>query len=391
MAFGYYEATLSASSNVPGFGPDFRVNVRSSARGDVALQTYGRQRDRSLSLVGAACRDWGRRWLGFGVDARRTQFMGDVSGQLLQVAAVFGSVRQTTHVWSAPEPTTMLASVAVPVPRPGHRTRGRAVLVTSAVEAIRGRADRVVVLYGAGGYGKTTVAVDVAAAVGRDVWWVDAGSEVSLVAGLHAVAVAAGADPDRVRDAWSRGVGAAPEVLWDALNAREADWLLVLDNADNPDLLAAGQGRVHQRRGWLRTPGEHGAVLVTTRAGGPRTWGDSVMLPVTPQSRDDGGAVLRDLAPDAGSEADAVRLAARLGGLPLALWLAGSYLASARTFPDLPGLAAPTTFADYLREWEKRFVELSDLSWDTEPAQERELLCRTWELSLDFLDHHGHR
>jgi hypothetical protein len=141
------------------------------------------------------------------------------------------------------------------------------------------------------------------------------------------------------------------------LNARDADWLLVLDNADDPDLLAAGQGRVHERRGWLRAPCEHGAVLVTTRSA--NAWGEAALLQVGPLSRDDGAAVLRDLAPDAGPDADA--LADRLGCLPLALRLAGSYLAAVRSFPAIPGLAAPTTFGEYHHAWEERFVELRDI------------------------------
>lgn len=311
---------------------------------------------------------------------------GNVSGQLLQAGAVFGSVHQTTNVVAAPAPVAALASLVVPAARPGHRTRGRSELVSAAVDAVR--TSSVVVLHGAGGHGKTTVAVDVAVAAGRDVWWVDAGTEASLTAGLQAVAVAAGANPERVRDAWTRGVGAAPELLWDTLNARTTDWLLVLDNADDPDLLTAGQGRVHERRGWLRTPGGRGAVLVTTRSAGPRPWGDAVLLPVGPLSPADGAAVLRDLAPNAGP--DATDLSTRLGGLPLALYLAGSYLAAAETFLDLPGPAAPTTFAGYLDAWEERLVELSDQSWDVGPAPERELLTRTWELSLDLLVRRGH-
>ena len=47
-------------------------------------------------------------------------------------------------------------------------------------------------------------------------------------------------------------------------------------------------------------------------------------------------AVLADHAghhPDLGSEDDARKLAARLGGLPLALKIAGSYLAEAAAIP----------------------------------------------------------
>ncbi|MCE7000756.1 tetratricopeptide repeat protein [Saccharothrix sp. S26] len=311
---------------------------------------------------------------------------GVVHGPLVQAGAVHGSVFQTTNVWSTQAPAPVLASLAVPAVRPGHRTRGRAALVTAAVEAIR--AGGVVVLHGVGGSGKTTVAVDVASGVGgRDVWWVDAGTGSSLVAGLHAVAVAAGADLDRVREAWTRGVGAAPELLWEALNARTSDWLLVLDNADDPDLLTAGQGHPHERRGWLRAPGGHGAVLVTTRSA--NAWGEAALFHVGPLSRDDGAAVLRDLAPDAGSDADAEALATRLGGLPLALRLAGSHLAAARDFPALPGLVAPTTFAEYRHMWEERSAELSEPSWDTGPARERELPRLTWELSLDLLERRG--
>lgn len=51
--------------------------------------------------------------------------------------------------------------------------------------------------------------------------------------------------------------------MWDHLDASGEPWLLVLDNADTPEVLEAG--------GWLRT-GPRGTVLVTTRRATARWW-----------------------------------------------------------------------------------------------------------------------
>ena len=137
--------------------------------------------------------------------------------------------------------------------------------------------------------------------------------------------------------------GDAADVIWQRLADRQEPWLLVIDNADDPQVLAGAGTCVAEGRGWLRpVAGEAGMVLVTSRDGSPASWGSWCrrhrleMLPADPAA-----AVLADHAghhPGLGSEEDARMLAARLGGLPLALKIAGSYLAEAA--------AVPAAFAD---------------------------------------------
>ncbi|MFE0026774.1 tetratricopeptide repeat protein [Amycolatopsis sp. NPDC059021] len=324
---------------------------------------------------------------------------GELFGPVLQAGHISGSAVLAgpvivNHHEQPREAGPVLRSLAIPDRRVGHRTRGRDGVIEAVAGVVRSEEAAVVVLHAAGGYGKTTVAAEVACAVADevDVWWVDASSGETLIAGLRTVAIRASADRERVHNAWSSGMESAPDLLREALGAARRKWLLVLDNADDPRLLAPGDGRVSQQRGWLRTPPRGmGTVLVTSRAASAEVWGSARLFRVDALSADEGAQVLLDRAPDAGSTAEAITLAARLGGLPLALWLAGSYLASARSAPSLPGLNPATTFSAYLAAWEQRFADVTDLSWSTEPPDERELLSRTWELSLDLLDERGHR
>ncbi len=286
-----------------------------------------------------------------------------------------------------------LTSVSVPLGRLTRRTRGRDALVDVVAEAVREPDGRNVVLHGAGGYGKTTVALRIVERVADevDVWWVDASTTTGLVEGLREVALRCGADQAMVRDAWSYERGSAPDLLWRSLNTLDRKWLLVLDNADDAAVLAPEDGRVRGGRGWLRDPEPgRGTILVTTRTRDPGVWGRAERHAVTALSASDGADVLLDRVPEAGTADEAVALATRLGGLPLALWLAGSYLASTRSAPALPGWTPATTFAAYLQAWNDSFVDVTDLSWTTEAPLDRELLTRTWELSLDLLDRRGH-
>ena len=97
----------------------------------------------------------------------------------------------------------------------------------------------------------------------------------------------------------------------------------MLDNADNPAALTAGDRPVNSGSGWLR-PTRAGLVLVTSRVGDAQRWGPVArILRLDSLDQADGAQVLLDLAPGAGNRADAESLSDHLGGLPLALHQAG--------------------------------------------------------------------
>src|SRR5215216_503999 len=71
-----------------------------------------------------------------------------------------------------------------------------------------------------------------------------------------------------------------PSGLWALLERSRRGWLLVVDNADQPDLLAAptpASGTtlptmVADGTGWIRST-RRGLVVVTSRVGDRRVWG----------------------------------------------------------------------------------------------------------------------
>jgi len=178
------------------------------------------------------------------------------------------------------------------------------------------------VLAGAGGTGKTAVALRVAAEAARrgvPVWWVAAADARTVTVSLLDLAADLGAQPAEVAQAGA-GQRDAADLLWRYLEQR-APWLLVFDGADNPAALAGP--------GWLR-PTQGGLIVVTSRNADSQAWGRHAELhavgPLRPAA---GGRVLTDLAPRAGSALQAAALAERLGGLPLALRHAGTLLNAA--------------------------------------------------------------
>ena len=123
-----------------------------------------------------------------------------------------------------------------------------------------------------------------------------------------------------------------------------------------------------------------GVVLVTTRNKDPRLWGPGIVLrELAPLDDQAAGRILTDLAPavpDPGSE-QAQALGRRLGGLPLALHLAGSYLASP--------FARWHTFAEYRHALDSVELPAALADLDEQAADPRATIQRTWDLSLDAL------
>lgn len=288
-------------------------------------------------------------------------------------------------------------SVVLPTGRLPVEIRGRGVLLAELRQSVRvGNrarprvpAGRVWVLAGMGGLGKSTVALaaaQAAKAVGWPVWWVNASDPASLTGGMLEVLGQLDA-PEAVLRPVREGSAVAADRAWEFLNSGHSAgrrWLLVLDNADHLSVLSAhGSATPADHAGWIR-PDPAGVVIVTTRMKDPAVWGPGITLrELTPLDDGLSAQVLADLAPqvrDPGGE-QARELGRRLGGLPLALHLAGSYLA-------LP-FARWRTFADYHRALNSvEFPEaLADL--DNSSAQARAAIQQTWELSLNALADEG--
>lgn len=289
----------------------------------------------------------------------------------------------------------LVASVTPPVWDSRSPLRGRDHLVGELVEIAFAKVGaterRVWVLHGLGGCGKTAIAMEVANRA-RDgfvkAWWVRAADQSSLVAGMRAVARAAGASESELH---YRHAG---DVLWEQLNRLEEPWLLVIDNADDPSILAPDYGELADGTGWLRPVRRRGLVVATSRQRDPAAWGPWVNLqPVDGLPGSDGAGVLIDLVPNAGSLEDAQALSDRFEGLPLALRLAGSYLAKAKEpFPwgeTTPGTV--TTFAEFRAALDTRFAVLFTPSGadPDERRRRREDITLTWEMSLDLLSRRG--
>jgi tetratricopeptide (TPR) repeat protein len=264
-----------------------------------------------------------------------------------------------------------------PVGRLPERVRGRHGLVGELVSFATTPDGRVHVLAALGGSGKSTVALAVARQLqeaGGQVWWVSAADSKPVTGALLSLARYLGAADAELSQAANGDINPS-DVLWPRLESRRR-WLLVLDNADDSGVLAVGDRTAADGSGWLR-PTQSGLVLVTSRTGESEFWGSlAIVHRVTPLSDEDGGRLLADLAPGAGSSEEAGALAARLGGMALALHQAGSYLGS--PFAQLQ------TFTEYGDVLEERFEELLGRGDD-----QRARVIGTWELSLDALAAQG--
>ncbi|WP_162907223.1 tetratricopeptide repeat protein [Allorhizocola rhizosphaerae] len=230
----------------------------------------------------------------------------------------------TVHRWlkrrSAPA-TTAVVSLVAPTGEARTVLRGRAAEMSLLRKAVRRPGGRFVVLAGLGGVGKSAIASKLCEwrmqATLRSVWWVSARTPETFTEGLVAVAEKLGgtsADSAGIR----AGTGHAQDRFWRLLSRARRGWLLVFDDADDVGVLGPLNGS-----GWVR-PSRRGLVLLTSRVGSHRVWGDAaVVIDVSPLGEANAARMLLDLAPAGGTEHEARSLARRLAGLPLALNMAG--------------------------------------------------------------------
>ena len=271
----------------------------------------------------------------------------------------------------------------------GFPVRGRDSVLAELADI--GVAPRVWVVHGLGGCGKTRLALEAAARAqdrGTEVWWVSAADTGAMVAGMRAVGRRLGLSQEDLEH------GDAADLLWQRLIAKRDSWLLVIDNADDPQALAGAGTYVADGRGWLRpVTGQTGMVLVTSRDGSAASWGSWChrhrlgMLPP-----DEATAVLADHSgrhPRLGRAHDAEMLAVRLGGLPLALKIAGSYLASTVAIPTaFTDAGTITTYDEYRKAMDAERAEAVFMQPGEQMTQveARTLIGQTWQLTLDRLD-----
>jgi NB-ARC domain-containing protein/tetratricopeptide repeat protein len=269
---------------------------------------------------------------------------------------------------------------------PNLPLRGRSVLLaelTSGTELVQ-------VLYGLGGCGKTRLALEVASASGErgaDAWWVLAADGTALTSSMRAL----GRRLDLPEAELAQGDAA--DAIWRALHARMKPWVLIFDNVDDPQVLAGPGRRLSEGRGWLRPVRTgYGLVIVTSRDGSVGSWGNWCRRHRVPMlGGTEAAGLLTDYSggdPSLGTDEEAKQLAARLGGLPLALKIAGSYLAEVAGFP-FRGMIS--TYAQYQAALDAGnfgaiFSENSD---ELTSDDARTVIGRTWELSLDLLTSRG--
>ncbi|WP_170061281.1 MULTISPECIES: tetratricopeptide repeat protein [Streptomyces] len=239
------------------------------------------------------------------------------------------------------------------------------------------RGGEVYVLHGMGGCGKTAVAYALfqfaTEESGRIGLWVNAADRASLRAGMLAVAADQGAGDGELLAA-RNGLRPAADLVWHCLDRSRESWLLVLDNADDPEILRDGS--------WLRSS-SRGTTVVTTRRAAARWWPGAELQHIGVLPRDDAAQVLCDLAPQSGTREQAAAIADRLGRLPLALTLAGGFLSHQ--------VLDPWTMDAYGRhlddgEWVELIDQGADVLSDADP---RHLVGRTWQLSLDAFEARG--
>jgi tetratricopeptide (TPR) repeat protein len=230
--------------------------------------------------------------------------------------------------------------------------RGAATAVTQAVQ-------------GSGGIGKTALAVEYAYQHRSEfdtVWWVRAEEPASLISDYAALAGALGLPAAGEAD--QQVVAAAVVRSW--LDGHDR-WLLILDNAQDPDTLT-GLRPPLARLVDLLPPVLHGQVLVTSR---DARWDRYATLAELELFTPEEAAAFLLARAGSSDQAGAAEVAKLLGLLPLALEQAGAYVRETR----LP-------LATYLERL-RRFPALTVARGRPRDRDPADTVATTWRVSLE--------
>ncbi|KAK5010428.1 hypothetical protein LTR28_009983, partial [Elasticomyces elasticus] len=240
---------------------------------------------------------------------------------------------------------------------------------------------RVFVLHGLGGIGKTQLAVEFAWLHHRKfsfVFWLDGRSEDSLkrsVAGC-ASRITKGQISEASRTYSAGGSSDLDAVVTEVMGwlaqQDNSDWLLIFDDVDqeynprNPDPNA------HDVKQYLPSA-NHGAVLITTRLATLEQIGDSQQLGKADKKQSE--AILRSWCKGGYDPVQGDILLNKLDGLPLAIAQAGAFLQQS-------GCAIETYLKFYEQQWKKLRGEhdLSDALFQDYPDRG---VWTTWTISYD--------
>lgn len=233
---------------------------------------------------------------------------------------------------------------------------GREVELNQLHERIKsGAATAITAVQGMGGIGKTSLAREYAHRYGTaarfdGVWWIDADTPSGVLNGYDELAQRLGNQIAREQDQEKTATKVRD---WLAQQRDSAPWLVIFDNAPDDESVAQ----------WL--PQGSARVIVTTRYD---TFEGAEKLSLDVWDDETTAAFLRERT-NRGTEAEALSLAARLGGLPLAAEQAGAYLAKQSTL----------SFAAY----EDRLVQMLDKAPSTLPGSYGKSLYATFRTALE--------
>ncbi len=266
----------------------------------------------------------------------------------------------------------------VPPPRVSHFVARPAVLAAISNHFLDHASNKVVVLLGMGGSGKTQLALDFCRQAEEelgfmDVFWINASSPISVIQSYKAVAKRL-SKSQHVENSEH-----AISLVQDTLRASKQPWLFVFDNYDNPK--AFEPSSIH----YYIPEGRQRHILFTSRHKDSARLGHKVE--VSDMTESESLKVLLQRPPQNDEESlQGKEIVATLGYLALALDQAGSYLRARKL--------RLRDFASSYQKCKEDILKTIPDEWEYQNAtsdQEKEnklKIFTTWELSFNQLSGH---